>query len=97
MRETTGAGAGTRSRIRLSEDDRQVIRTVVMREPSCRLEQRLEFFLFVPIPRTVQVCELPSQVVSEVPAVRSYRYVVRGDDVVLVDPEDENRVVEVID
>ena len=98
VRETTGsAGAATRSRIRLSEDDRQVIRTMVMREPSCRLEQRLDFFLFVPIPRTVQVCELPSQLVSEVPAVRPYRYVVRGDDVVLVDPEDENRVVEVID
>ena len=50
----------------------------------------------MPIPRTVQVCDLPAEVVSAVPAVRSYRYLVRGDEVVLVEP-DENRVVEVIE
>ena len=72
-----------------------MIRTVVMREPACRLEQRVDFVLFIPLPRTVEVCELPPQVVSEAPELRGYRYVVRGDEIGLVDP-DENRIVEVI-
>jgi hypothetical protein len=93
-RETTGS-ASAGSRLRLSSQDREVIRTVVMREPACRLEQRVDFFLFIPLPRTVEVCELPPQVVSEAPELRGYRYVVRGDEIGLVDP-DENRIVEVI-
>ena len=93
-RETTGiAPAG--SRIRLSPQDREVIRTVVLREPACRLEQRLDFVLFIPVPRTVEVCELPPQIVSEVPEVSGYRYVVRDGEIALVDP-DERRIVEVI-
>jgi hypothetical protein len=94
FRETTGAvGAG--NRIRLSQEDRTLIRTTLLREPACRLEQRVDFFLFVPIPRTVEVCQLPAEVVSQVPAVGSYRYVVRGDEIALVDPE-EYRIIEVI-
>ena len=93
-RETTGSAAAG-SRLRLSPQDREVIRTVVMREPACRLEQRVDFFLFIPLPRTVEVCELPPQVVTEAPELRGYRYVVRGDEIGLVDP-DENRIVEVI-
>ena len=93
-RETTGiAPAG--SSIRLSPQDREVIRTVVLREPACRLEQRVDFVLFIPLPRTVEVCELPQQVVSEAPELRRYRYVVQGDEIGLIDPDD-NRVVEVI-
>jgi hypothetical protein len=95
VRETTGA-AGAGARIRLSAEDRRVIRTVVMQEPACRLEERVDFFLFVPIPRTVEVCQLPQEIVTRIPAVRPYRYVVRGDDIVLVEP-DGNRVVEIID
>ena len=92
---TTGA-AVSGPRVRLTQDDRRVIRTVVMREPSCRLEQRLDFFIGIPLPRTVEICEFPEAIVSEVPEIRSYRYVVRGNEIVLVDP-DEHRVVEVID
>ncbi len=66
-----------------------------MREPACRLEQRLDFVLFIPVPRTVEVCELPPQIVSEVPEVSGYRYVVRDGEIALVDP-DERRIVEVI-
>jgi hypothetical protein len=94
VRETTGtASAGPR--LSLSQQERETIRTVVMREPACRLEQRLDFVLFIPVPRTVELCELPSQIVSEVPEVSRYRYIVRGDEVALVDPEDY-RVIEVI-
>jgi hypothetical protein len=94
VRETTGAAAAG-SRLRLSQQERETIRTVVMREPACRLEQRLDFVLFIPVPRTVEICELPPQIVSDVPEVSRYRYVVRGDEVALVDPQNYS-VVEVI-
>jgi hypothetical protein len=93
-RETTGSAAAG-SRLRIEPRVRDEIRTVVMQQPSCRLEQRVDFFLFVPLPRTVEVCELPPQIVSDAPELRQYRYVVRGDEIALVDPDD-HRIVEVI-
>ena len=92
--ETTGSAAAA-PRVRLSPQDREEIRTVVMREPACRLEQRVDFFLFIPLPRTVEVCELPPQIVTGTPELRGYRYVVRGEEIGLVDPDD-NQIVEVI-
>jgi hypothetical protein len=94
-RSTTGVAASG-SHVRLRAHDREVIRTVVMREAECRYETRIDFRIGLPLPRTVQICEFPDEVLAEVPDIRQYRYVVRGDDIVLVDP-DEHRIVEVID
>ena len=90
VRETTGTAPPAGSRIRLSPQEREVIRTVVMREPACRLEQRVDFVLFIPLPRTVEVCELPPQVVSEAPEVQ--RVSLRGadDEIGLVDPDEQS-------
>jgi hypothetical protein len=94
-RTTTGS-APSGERIRLLPEQRTIIRETVLQEPMCHYEQRLEFFLVIPLPTTVRVCEFPERVVTEVPEVRRYRYVTRGDEVLVVDP-DEQRVVEVID
>jgi hypothetical protein len=94
-RATTGA-ASAGVRIRLSPQERETIRTVVLRERICRIEQRLDFSIGIPLPRTIEVCEFPQEVVAAVPAVRPFRFVVREDDVVIVD-SDRRRVVEVID
>jgi hypothetical protein len=94
-RTTTGA-ADTADRIRLSPEQRRVIRTIVVQEPVCRYEQRIDFFIGIPLPSTAKVCEFPERVVSEVPEIRRYRYMVRDEEVIVVDPDDERRVVEVI-
>ena len=94
-RTTTGS-APSGERIRLLPQQRTIIRETVLQEPICHYEQRLEFFLVIPFPTTVRVCEFPERVVSEVPEVRRYRYLTRGDEVLIVDP-DEQRVVEVIE
>jgi hypothetical protein len=93
-RETTGSATSS-DRLRLSAEDRREIRTVVLRDPECRYEARLDFSFLIPLPRSVRVCEFPQTVVSEVPEIERYRFVVRGDDIVVVDP-DEYRVVDVI-
>jgi hypothetical protein len=92
---TTGT-AVSGGRIRLSPDERRTIHTIVMREPSCRYEPRIDFRIGIPLPSAVQVCDFPEAIVTEVPEVRRYRFMVRGDEVVIVDP-DERRVVDVID
>jgi hypothetical protein len=94
-RTTTGA-APSGDRVRFTPEQRTVIRETVLREPTCHYEQRLDFFLVIPFPSSVRVCEFPERVLTEVPEVRRYRYVTRGDNVLVVDP-DEHRVVEVID
>lgn len=94
-RTTTGS-APSGERFRLLPQQRTIIRETVLQEPICHYEQRLEFFLVIPFPTTVRVCEFPERVVSEVPEVSRYRYLTRGDEVLIVDPE-EQRVVEVIE
>jgi hypothetical protein len=93
-RETTGA-ATRDERLELRPEQRQIVRTTVMAAPACHYEQRVDFFLFMPLPRTIQVCDFPQRVVEEVPELRSYRYVIHGDEVAVVDPE-RDRVVEVL-
>jgi hypothetical protein len=88
--------ASARAGIGLSTEKRRVIREIVLREPACRFEQRLDFTIGIPIPRSVRVCEFPDEVLADVPEVRSYRFVVRDDDIVVVDPN-EHRIVEVIE
>jgi hypothetical protein len=92
---TTGTAAAG-ARVRIAPEQRQTIRTIVMREARCRQELRIDFSIGLPLPRSVEVCEFPDAVLAAVPEIRSYRYVVRGDDIVIVDP-DEYRIVEVID
>ena len=65
-RETTGV-ATRDERLVLSPRSREIIHTTVLSEPACHYEQKLDFFLFMPVPRTVQVCEFPSRLVEEVP------------------------------
>jgi hypothetical protein len=93
-RSTTGS-APARDRVRLSPQEETVVRTTILREPACRFEQRVDFFIGIPLPRTVRVCEFPEEVLAEVPEFRRYRYITRGDEIVVVDP-DEYEVVDVI-
>jgi hypothetical protein len=94
VRETTGS-ATREERLELRPEQRQIVRTAVMEAPTCHYEQRVDFFLFMPIPSTTRVCEFPQRVVEEVPELRDYRYTVHDNEVVVVDPERE-RVVEVL-
>jgi hypothetical protein len=93
-RETTGR-SDSRVHLRLSPEERTEIRTVIMREPSCHYEAQLDFTFGIPLPRSTRVCEFPQTVVSEYPDIRQYRYVVKGDDIAVVDPDDY-RIVDVI-
>jgi hypothetical protein len=84
-----------RADVSLSQQQRQVIhRNVVTRETTA-IAPGPDIVVGETLPDTVVVREFPETVYRTVPRVRSYRYLVRGDDVYLIDPSDR-RVVEVI-
>lgn len=40
------------------------------------------------VPRDVELLEFPGEVMVQIPEVRHYRYLVTGNDVIIVDPND---------
>jgi hypothetical protein len=95
----TTTGTTTRessSKLRLSDDKRRKIREVVVTErPSARCEE-VSVTVGTEIPGSIALLAFPDIVIRDVPEIREYRYCVRGDDVVLIDPDD-HRIVEVIE
>jgi hypothetical protein len=92
------ARAESKEKVKLSSKQRDVIRKHVSHkrtvttgsEPSQTVLEIGES-----VPESVQIESFPEEVYSVVPEVRSYRYIERGNDVYLVDP-DSRRVIEEI-
>jgi hypothetical protein len=86
----------TREHVELTPAQRTVIyrsatRGYVRTPPPPGVEVRLG----ARVPRSVELYEMPTTIVEEVPTLRRYRYMVVNDEVVLVDPA-TSEVVEVI-
>ena len=86
----------TRERVELSPAQRTTIYRTVTRErvrtaPTATVDVRLG----ARVPQAVELTEIPSAVIEDVPAVRRYRYMVVNNEVVLVDPA-TSEVVEII-
>ena len=98
----TAGAAAAGSRVRLRADERTVIRDVVMRadvalrNPECRNEERPDFAVGRPFPYLTRVCRFPDEVNARVPNARPYRYLVVGNQIVLIDPDDHH-IVEVLE
>lgn len=93
-RSTTGVGT---SRVKITEEDRHVIREIVLKEGRVKpVDSQLTVEVGSNIPDTVELHEFPKIVVEKVPQVKTYSFFVWKDEVVLVDPK-AKRVVEVIE
>lgn len=95
-----GSRASVRSerRVRLSQPHREFVRQGVRTRPRVVEITGVvthEIEIGEVLPETVVIEEFPDTVYRRVPELRSYRYIVRDDDVFLVDRE--RRVIEVID
>ena len=75
--------------VRLSEDQRSHIKTVIEREHGPRLDRNLNFSVSVGtrIPRNVHVVVLPEDIVRIVPQYRGFAYFLVEDEIVIVDPQ----------
>jgi hypothetical protein len=90
------AGSTARARVELSPQQRQMVRRAVMQNRGAAASTRITASIGQPLPSSVTATELPATVVSEVPTLREYRYVVSEDNVYLVSPRD-NEIVAVIE
>jgi hypothetical protein len=86
----------------LSPVQRQVIYRTIVREPAVQQQVTVgasapvvEYRVGTRIPASTTLYPIPQQVVTEVPAVRSYRYMVINDRAWLVDPATSEIVAEV--
>jgi Protein of unknown function (DUF1236) len=82
-----------RTQLSLSPDQMRFIFTSVPKERRANVRVRLA--LGAEVPRDLELLDFPGVVTERVPEVRRFRYIVSGDDIVLVDPND-NAVVLVI-
>lgn len=93
------AASAPRGRLTLNERQRDVIRrSALQRETTgsgsmTTIDREIE--VGDDLPDTVEFESFPEAVYSEVPEIRSYRYIVRDRDIYLVEPG-ERRVIEVI-
>lgn len=109
--ETTRKGSSNQARGEVREEDRQKaeqVRSKVdrqvrdrVRDAAFRSDVRrtdktdIRIDIGVRLPRTIDVYELPPEIIEIAPAYRGYRYIVIGDDYCIVDP-DTYAIVDVI-
>jgi Protein of unknown function (DUF1236) len=98
---TAVAPAPSRSRVSVTDKDREIVRKHVRAAPTERrttgsASTRVEIRRGERLPESVEVEEFPETVYREAPALREYRYIHRENRTYLVDPG-ERRVIEEID
>ncbi|MFA5949476.1 MAG: DUF1236 domain-containing protein [Hyphomicrobium sp.] len=85
----SGGEAGS-SRLTLTADEERFIREHVARDRKADIAVRLS--IGTDIPSSVELIPFPAPVLSEVPKVRDYRYIVTDDGVAIVDPGEKDVV-----
>lgn len=75
-----------RAALSLSQEQMRFILANVPKEPKANVRVRLA--LGAEVPRDVELLPFPSEVISRVPEVERYRYIVADNDVVIVDPRE---------
>ena len=93
--ERDSPGVITRERVELTPVQRTTIYRTVTRERVSTAPPSFAVRPGVRVPQTVELQEIPSTVVQEIPSVRRYRYMVVNNEVVLVDPA-TSEVIEII-
>lgn len=93
------AASRTRGKLSLTEKQREVVRRAAIQRHTTGSARTTtierEYVVGDDLPDSVEFEIFPDTIYSEVPEIRSYRYVVREDDVYVIDPT-ERRVIEII-
>ena len=85
----------TREHVELSPTQRTTIYRTITRERVHSAPQSVDVRIGARLPRSVTLREIPAAAIEDVPIVRSYRYMVVNNEVVLVDPA-TSEVIEII-
>ncbi|MBS0534998.1 MAG: DUF1236 domain-containing protein [Proteobacteria bacterium] len=92
---TTGtAVVAAPARVELTPVQRQTVYRTIIRERAVPAQPTVEYRVGTRVPEATQLYAVPQDVVAEVPAVRSYKYMVVNNRVLLVDPATSEVVAE---
>lgn len=80
--------------LQLTPVQRQTVYRTIVRERVAAPQATVEYRVGTRIPASAQLYTVPQQVAVEVPAVRSYKYMVVNGQVLLVDPATSEVVAE---
>ena len=82
-------------RLSLSQEQMRFVASTVPREP--RADVRVRLALGAEVPRNVELLAFPGEVVSRLPELEGYRYIVAENDIVIVDPRERGVVLVIAD
>ena len=83
--------------LQLTPVQRRTIYRTIVRERVAPAEPMVEYRVGARVPESVRLYPVPREVAVEVPEIRSYRYMLVNNRVVLVDPMTSQVVEEVLD
>lgn len=83
--------------LELTPVQRRTIYRTIVRERVAPAEPTVEYRVGARLPDSVRLYSIPQEVAVEVPTIRSYKYMVVNNRVVLVDPATSLVVEEVVD
>jgi len=83
--------------LELTPVQRRTIYRTIVREQVAPAEPTVEYRVGARVPDSVRLYSVPQEVAVEVPAIRTYKYMVVNNRVVLVDPATSQVVEEVVD
>lgn len=92
--QTTGTVVAAPARVELSPVQRQTVYRTIIRERAVPAQPTVEYRVGTRVPEATQLYAVPQDVVAEVPEVRSYKYMVVNNRVLLVDPATSEVVAE---
>ena len=72
--------------LQLTPVQRQKVYRTIVRERVAPARPTVEYRVGTRVPESVELYSMPQEVAVEVPAIRSYKYMVVNDRVVLIDP-----------
>lgn len=83
--------------LRLTPVERQTIYRTIVRERVSPARPTVECRVGTRVPGSVQLYSVPQEVAVEVPVIRSYKFMVVNDRVVLIDPATSEVVAELVE
>ena len=83
--------------LQLTPVQRRTVYRTIVRERIERARPPVEYRVGARVPGSVRLYTVPQQVAVEVPAIRSYKYMVVNDRVVLIDPATSQVVEELVE
>jgi hypothetical protein len=81
--------------VNLTEENRYIIREIVLKDPNIRRETGTRAVIGDPSPPGIATLPFPTDVSQKVPALKSYKFFVMDGSVVIVDPKN-NKVADIV-